>query len=647
MITGTRVFSVLLNGLVCVGLLGLVVPPYSLAKDKGGQQEVGDDLREEADDEDDDRDDQGGKDRLERCLRALSEGKKVPKKCPQGGSSSGIAKGDFNGDGFADLAVGVPGEDTPASEPDAGAVIVIYGFGSGLTATTAGIPASQFWSQNAAGVAGISEAGDGFGSALAAGDFNDDGFSDLAVGAPFDDNEFANRSGKVIVIYGSPNGLTATDSTVPSSQSFDVLDFDPLFALFNEEFGLALAWGDFDGDGVGDLAIGSPGFGQASLSSVGAVFVLFGSPNGGLSAARGQFWDQASVGVPGTNRPGDSFGAALAGGDFNGDDVTDLAIGIPGKNVPGTSTQGGGTIQNAGAVLVLFGSANVGLTSTGNRLFDETILSLVSTQFAGLLAQAGHRFGNALAAGDFDGDGRDDLAMSAASRNIGQLAQAGGVWVKFGPLPIGGQQQFWDQSRIFPGSTTINERDGDGTPTEAGDFFGAALAAGDFNADGRDDLAIGAPFEDVLVQRTATSFETVADAGAVNVIYGSTTGLSLTGRAPQFWNQQSINIEDDAEAGDRFGASLTAWNFGRNGTRQLCNPITHRCDTFSVPIADLAIGVPRENVGTIVDAGAVNVIYGSVSFDGLTFSNDQLWTQDSPGVPGGPEAGDHFGEALY
>ena len=225
------------------------------------------------------------------------------------------------------------------------------------------------------------------------------------------------------------------------------------------------------------------------------------------------------------------------------------------------------------AVLVLLGSANVGLISAGGRFFDETILSLVSTQFAGLLAQAGHRLGFALAAGDFDGDGRDDLAMSAASRNIGQLAQAGGVWVKLGPLPIGGQQQFWDQSRIFPGSTTINERDGDGTPTEAGDFFGAALAAGDFNADGRDDLAIGAPFEDVLVQRTATSFENVVDAGAVNVIYGSATGLSLTGRAPQFWNQQSINIEDDAEAGDRFGASLTAWNFGRNETRLVCRDI--------------------------------------------------------------------------
>ena len=140
-------------------------------------------------------------------------------------------------------------------------MIVIYGSGTGLTTTTTGIPASQFWSQNAAGVAGISETGDSFGSALAAGDFNDDGFSDLAVGAPFDDNEFALRSGKVIVIYGSSNGLTATDSTVPSSQSFDVMDFDPALAFGGEGFGGALAWGDFDGDGVGDFAIGTPGFG--------------------------------------------------------------------------------------------------------------------------------------------------------------------------------------------------------------------------------------------------------------------------------------------------------------------------------------------------------------------------------------------------
>jgi hypothetical protein len=112
----------------------------------------------------------------------------IKKRC-RAGSSSGISKADFNGDGFADLAVGIPLQDTPASVADSGAVIVIYGSSVGLTTTTAGIPAAQFWSQNAPGVPGTSEAGDLFGSALAGGDFNGDGFSDLAIGVPGEDYE--------------------------------------------------------------------------------------------------------------------------------------------------------------------------------------------------------------------------------------------------------------------------------------------------------------------------------------------------------------------------------------------------------------------------------------------------------------------------
>ena len=60
----------------------------------------------------------------------------IDKICATGGSSSGIAKGDFNGDGFADLAVGVPGEDTPNDVSNSGAVNVIYGSGGGLTTST-------------------------------------------------------------------------------------------------------------------------------------------------------------------------------------------------------------------------------------------------------------------------------------------------------------------------------------------------------------------------------------------------------------------------------------------------------------------------------------------------------------------------------
>lgn len=86
----------------------------------------------------------------------------------------------------------------------------------------------------------------------------------------------------------------------------------------------------------------------------------------------------------------------------------------------------------------------------------------------------------------------------------------------------------------------------------------SGIAKGDFNGDGFADLAIGVPLEDVLVDRSSF-FENVSNAGEVDTLYGSTSGLSTTGRAPQIWHQSVINIEDDAEAGDHFGASLTAW----------------------------------------------------------------------------------------
>ncbi len=89
--------------------------------------------------------------------------------------------------------------------------------------------------------------------------------------------------------------------------------------------------------------------------------------------------------------------------------------------------------------------------------------------------------------------------------------------------------------------------------------------------------------------------------------------------------------ENGLAPGDRFGSSLSAWNFdGTNG-------------------ADLAIGVPGEEVGGTQDAGAVVVLYGEGSdglFDGSPV-NAQFWTQNSTGIADSAEAGDQFGTALY
>jgi FG-GAP repeat len=132
----------------------------------------------------------------------------------------------------------------------------------------------------------------------------------------------------------------------------------------------------------------------------------------------------------------------------------------------------------------------------------------------------------------------------------------------------------------------------------------------DFDGDGADDLAIGAPLESV---------GSIFAAGAVNVLYGSATRLSGTGS--QLFTQVGSNPETD----DEFGLALAAGDFNT--------------DTF----ADLAIGAPFENAGSIADAGAVSVLPGSAA--GLTTTGAQLFTQDTPGV-GSAEEVDLFGFGL-
>jgi FG-GAP repeat protein len=541
----------------------------------------------------------------------------IAKHCPAGGSSSGVAKGDFNGDGFADMAIGVPEEDTGGAE-DAGAVNVIYGSPTGLAADGS-VPAPQFWSQNSTGISGSSQAGDRFGAALASGDFNDDGFSDLAIGIPGE--EVTDRyAGRVVVIYGSPNGLS-TDASVPASQAFDARSISrnpyPGLEPGGWDFGSALAWGDFNHDGIGDLAIGMPQyqawFGVIGCGCTGGVWILKGHLGGGLTLNGNQFWVEKDV--PGdADQRNSAFGTVLAAGDFNGDGFSDLAIGVPFYDSgicfsyldPGCAS---------GEVDVLYGGSSGVSSSNGSDKWSQA-----STGIAGTPEGFDH-FGASLAVGDFNGDGRSDLAIGAPGETISGFVDTGSVEVVYGSssgLTSSGSQ-FWDLNGL-------------GGVYETGAGFGFALAAGDFNADGRADLAIGAPFKDVAGG--------AVNGGEVDVIYGSSTGLSKTSHPVQIWSQDSAGIAGGSESGDQFGASLTAWNFGRNEVSRI-SPL--------VPItsADLAIGVPHENIGSISDAGAVHVIYGSFLSNGLTSTGSQFWSQGSTGIPGGAEAGDHFGASMY
>ena len=242
-----------------------------------------------------------------------------------------VAAGDVDGDGFADLAVGIGGNDSP------GEVAVFPGSSSGIDTG-----AAEIWGPDSAGIA----TGAAFGRALAIADFDDDGFDDLAAGSPGEPVSGPGSgygAGAVNVIYGSADGLTAEGNQLWRQSSSGIPGSDEPYDLF----GLALAATDFDGDGFADLAVGVPGedwkrdFGLGR----GAVMVLYGT-GGGLSAAGVQRITQDTSGIPNRGEDGDVFGRSLAAGDYGRRATNDLAIGVP--------YEGHSGINQAGLVTVLY-----------------------------------------------------------------------------------------------------------------------------------------------------------------------------------------------------------------------------------------------------------------------------------------------------
>ena len=147
------------------------------------------------------------------------------------------------------------------------------------------------------------------------------------------------------------------------------------------------------------------------------------------------------------------------------------------------------------------------------------------------------------------------------------------------------------------------------------DQFGFGLAAGDFDNDGRDDLAIGARGETVSGQSLA---------GAVNVLYGTANGLRATGN--QFWHQNSPGILDEPEEEDGFGSALTSGDYDGDG------------------FDDLAVAARVEDINGVEDCGAVNIIYGTAA--GLKKTGNQFWHQDSSGIVDTAAAEELFGVSV-
>ncbi|MGW5634489.1 VCBS repeat-containing protein [Streptomyces sp. NPDC003832] len=389
-----------------------------------------------------------------------------------------------------------------------------------------------------------------------------------------------------------------------------------------------VAQADFNGDGIGDVAFSAHAAYVNGKKHAGQIVVLYGSASGVSSAKRSTI-SQNTAGVPGTAETGDMFGADTAFADFNNDGYDDIAVGSPGEDM-GSDTDGG-------SLAILWGSAS-GITGKGSTVADPTPSS--------------HDYwGNHLAAGDFDGDGKVDLAAGTNIATVqvlkggfpGTGTAAGRYTVKppimgseaGGPLNItagdvngdgrtdlvvdGFETQTdygWNTNYYIPGSAAGLTTSGIRTLKP-----GIITAIGDINQDGFGDIVSGAQWN--TTTEDGTPVPNSAKGGKVWVTYGTVDGPgTATGIT-----QDTGNVPGTSEGNDWFGYELDLGDINGDG------------------FLDLAIGVAGENIGSAVDTGAVTVLYGTAS--GLnTASGAQSFAQSTAGVPGSDEDDDRFGIDL-
>ncbi|MFF4834985.1 trypsin-like serine protease [Streptomyces sp. NPDC001315] len=418
---------------------------------------------------------------------------------------------DFNCDGTEDIAVADPAA-AVGGDAGAGLVRVVYGGGKG----TAEISQDLDW------VSGASEAGDGFGKALATLDYDQDGCTDLVVGTPNEDLESATDAGMVDILHGAPGGL-GTGAT-KDSHFEQGSGTGSLAASANETgdlLGYALAAGT-TAAGEPFVVMGAPGEALGSIAKAGSAIYLHGTTNIAVN--------QDATGVSGAAEANDGFGTTVTA------DANHIAIGAPGEAI--------GTDANAGLVSVFDHKLN-----SENRPTPLLSLDQDSDTVSGA-AEAGDLFGQSLAMVPY----RPSASVGATESILavgspGETLAVDGVdkaetgWVLTFRITAAGTY-----SELNGYSSGTGDDDVSGT-SEAGDHFGQALAAvntapGAVSTTATMKLAVGIPDE---------AISTTASAGAI-----STFSLLGTPGANDRWLEagDGDGIPGTPGANQHLGSSL-------------------------------------------------------------------------------------------